>query len=782
MTEVSFGEWLKRQRNGRGLTQKEMAHQIGCAVITLRKIESEERHPSAQIVERLAVILDIPENERTAFQRFARGDWRSAPNESIGDAPWRTSSSSSYSTIPSPLTSLIGRERELAKLSEYLSNPSVRLITLTGPPGTGKTRLSLQVAREALPDFSNNVFFVPLAPLEDASLVAPIVAQTLGFMEMPDQSPLEQLKNGIGDRHLLIVLDNAEHLIEETANLVSDLLIVCPRLKILATSREALRVRGEWLFSVSPLKIPETITSINNLETISQFSAITLFTERARAVQHDFKLNVKNIQSVAKICTRLDGLPLAIELIAAHIRYTSPGSLLSQFDDFFFLSADGMRMMSPRQKSLYNAIDWSYDFLSDKERILFHRLAAFAGSWTLDEAQTVCSGEGVKKDEIPSLLIHLVDKSLVIVQRHKRGERYQFLETIRHYAQGKLIELQEAEQMCNRHLDFFMKLAEVAESKLHGAEQILWLERLEAEQDNFRTALRWGLENGAEGGFRLVSALWLFWFMHAHYIEGRQWYEEALSVSEKATPLIRTRLLIGAASNAMGRGDFERTEALSKQGLTLAREQENEWGIAMSLHHLGIAAIDQGDYKQAKSLLEEGLALSRKAGNWAVSNYLLGDFSFLAISQGNYKQARLHAEEALALAQEHKGSWMISFYLQDLALIAYRQSDYSQAKALLEQALTLGYEFGDKRLFSSILETLGLIAFHQGSPERAARLISAVEAFAKSVGVAFPLEEPDTMVSMRERLGDSKFEALAAEGRAMTIEQAVMYVLEKQSG
>jgi len=777
LADVSFGEWLKRQRKARGLTQEQLAGQLNCSTITLRKIEAEERRPSVQITQQLAEIFNIPSKERTSFLRFVRGDWRSAPGESIKEAPWRVSTVSPRSNVPSSLTALIGREQELAKLSEYLPNQSVRLITMIGPPGTGKTSLSLQVAREAFSDFVDGVFFVALAPLEDPSLVATTVVQTLGFVETPERSPFEQLKDGIGERQILIVLDNVEHLIEGTATLATDLLSACPHLKILATSREAMRVPGEWLFFVPPLNIPGDLSSVD-LETVSQFSALTLFAERARAVRSDFTLDAENIQAVATICARLDGLPLAIELVAARVRLMSPGSLLSHLNDQFVLSAEEMRSVSPRQRTLYSAVDWSYNLLTGKEQALFRRMAVFSGGWTLEAMQAICSGEGLEAHEILGLFMHLVDKSLANVQSLESGERFQALVTIRQYAKEKLAKSQEAEQVRNRHLDFFMKLAEEAEPKLHGGEQTIWLERLEREQGNFRVALKWGLGNRLEAGFRLASALWLFWFMHAHFIEGRQWYEEALSVCKDISPVLRIRLFTAAASNTMGRNDPEQTNLLSERGLSLAREHRDEWGIAMSLHHLGIAATWKGDYKRAQALLQEGLVLARQMGYWAITSYLLSDLGTLASLQGNYEQAIVFNEEGLSLSQAHGDRWGSSYNLLFLALIAYRQSDLDKAMELCKQALTLARELKDKRILFGQLELMGMLAFCQHQPERAAHLISAAEALTESIGVTFMPEEQDILVTLREQLGNAKFESLSAEGRAMTMEQAIAYALE----
>ena len=779
MAEVSFGEWLKRQRLGRGWTRDQLAHQIGCAAITLRKIEAEERRPSAQIVERLTEIFNIPPNERKAFLRFSRGDWTKAPSEQRGETPWHNSTQPPRTNLRAPLTSFIGRDKEVADVREYLSNPDTRLVTLVGPPGIGKTRLSLAVARASLPEFRDGVFFVGLAPLEDQSLVALTIVQALGFVATHDRSPTEQLKDEIGDKHILVILDNVEHVLDTTAILASALLSACPRLKILTTSREAIRSPGEWLYPVPALNMP-TPTELQSMDMdgLSRFSAIQLFAERGRAVRPDFRLDADNVRAVTAICSQLDGLPLAIELIAARLRWMSAKALLSQLTDQLVLSTDGMRAVPARQKKLLNAIGWSYNSLPENEQTLFRRLGVLVGGWTLEAAQSICAGDGLETNDIPALLTRLLEKSLVSLQEQGGQARYQMLVTIHQYAHKKLSESEEAERARNRHLDFFLNLAEEAEVKLHGSQQPVWLERLEVELDNLRAALRWGFGNRTEAGFRLAGALWLFWFMHAHFTEGRRWYDQALSLSGDSSPEIRMRLLTGAASSALGREDYEQTRILSQQSLELAREQENEWGIAMSLHHLGAAATHYGDFKQAQTLLEEGLVLSHKIGNWALADYMLADLAFLAITQGDYERASAFYEEDLALSQKHQDRWGSCYALGNLSSIAYTQGDFGRAKALGAQALALAYELGDGRMISFRLLDLGMVMFRLGQPEIAAKLIGTAEVLAVNTGIPFQPEE-DIMAEIRTQLSESTFEGLQSEGRAMTVDQAIALALQE---
>ena len=572
LTEVSFGEWLKRQRNTRGLNREQLAHQIGCAVITLRKIEAEERHPSTQIVDRLAEIFDVPQNERTAFLRFARGDWQSAPTGSAEDFPWQTSSKSPRTNLPARLTALIGREKEIALVQEYLSNGEIRLVTLVGPPGIGKTRLSLEVARLSLPNFPDGVFFVTLAPLDDPVLIAPTIVKALEYVKAKKQSDNQKLVEGIGEKQILIVLDNCEHLIQNIAELVSGLLSACSHLKIIATSREALRIHGEWLYPVPTLDVPRE-RSFLDPETASEFSALTLFAERARAVSPDFVLQADNIQAVASICAQLDGLPLAIELIAARVRLMPPQTLLTRLSDQFVLYADGMRALATRQKTLHNAIDWSYSLLTAEEQNLFVRLSVFSGGFTLPAAETIFSRILTEK-LVSDLITSLLDKSML--QRTLDSEahsepRFHMLMTIKQFALDRLRQMGVEAEMRGWHLAFFLDLAEQADKEIHGPTQIVWINRLELEHDNFRAALDWGISNQqTELSLRLFNALCLPWLVRNHYSEILSWFDKI-----QILPEIRSYTALYARPlNFMGRlnwllADFRKAQSFLNESEAL---------------------------------------------------------------------------------------------------------------------------------------------------------------------------------------------------------------------
>jgi predicted ATPase/transcriptional regulator with XRE-family HTH domain/Tfp pilus assembly protein PilF len=863
LAEVSFGEWLKRQRKAEGWTQEQLAQQVSCSTITLRKIEAEERRPSAQIVERLAEIFNIPQNEQASFLRFARGDWKSAPVMESKDAPWRVSTTSPRSNLPASLTSLIGRDQEITKLSEYLSNPSIRLVTLIGPPGIGKTRLSAEVASGALHDFPDGAFFVALAPLEDSSLVASIIVQTLGFAETELKSPLERLKEGIGDKHMLLVLDNLEHIIEGAASLVSDLLLTCPRLKILTTSREALRVPGEWLYSVPTLDVPKEGSSID-METASKFPALTLFAERARAVHSNFALNADNIQPVAIICTQLDGLPLAIELIAARIRLMSPQSLLAHLNDQFTLYADGMRAVPPRQKTLHNAISWSYNLLSPEEQNLFVRLSVFSGGFTLDAVEAIFS-RIVTDKSVADLIALLLDKNLLQRTLDDHGEsRFNMLVTIQQFALDHLRSIDIEGKTRDGHLAYFLNFAEKADKEIHGPDQAKWLDRLEIEFDNFRTALDWCITNQkTEIALCLLGALCWAWDVRSHYVEARNWFDKVRTLPEIGTyPAQYGALLNHIARHCWMLGDFREGSVLleESQKIWVTLGADGEQGLAESLCWLGaIAFWGESDKSTAQSYFEQSLRISQKHrdryGSAVSMLYLgrinyssesaqgmfeksldlfrqLGDLYHIAIillhlgwksrDQGNFQKARLCYTQRLMIDEELKFKEGIAETLLHMGDLSIHEGDYDQAEQFLQKSLLVSREYGLKLDERFAYHQLGILSLHRkdyrlaaryfkedyrlshgtsekmtsfdllyglaavsaglNQPERAARLYGATQTiFEKSPYMPLDRAEFEKHIQIaREQLGDTRFETLASEGRAMTMERAIAYALENQ--
>ena len=1033
MTELSsFGEWLKRQRNARGLTREQLAHQIGCAVVTLRKIEAEERRPSAQIVERLAEIFNIPQNERTSFLRYARGDWKYAPTGVVENAPWLVSPvrerevdnvsnpkihlstflftdiegsaklweeapermkvalqrhhailqeaitsnggavfqivgdafCAAFLTVPSALsaavtaqrelyqaswdlpfpirvrmgihtgeaeqisdnpllggyasnqtlnrvarilsvghggqvllsnatkelakeslpgdtelrdmgehhlrnlshpehlfqlniaglpsdfpmlktlthrhnlplqlTSFIARQQEIALVHEYLSKEDIRLVTLIGPPGIGKTRLSIEAARAVLPDFPDGVFFVALASLDDPNLIAHAVVQALGYVETGNLPAEKQLMEGIGDKQMLIVLDNCEHLIEGVASLASDLLSTCPQLKIIATSRESLRIPGEWQYAVPAFDFPEE-SSFINVESASKYPALTLFTERTRAVRSDFALNTDNIQTVASISAHLDGLPLVIELIAAQMRLMSPQALLDRLSGQFILTADGMRAASERQKTLNNAIGWSYDLLSEEEQKLFAYLSVFLGGFTLEAAEAMYSRTFAEKS-VSNLIALLLDKSLLKLVPTENGveARYAMLVTIQKFAWERLREMGEETEIRNRHLAYFRELAEQAKPHLHSVQQLIWLDRLEAEYDNIRAALNWAQESGAiAAGLHLATDLIWFWIWRAYLREPCLALENLLAQplpDDQIQVLARGHHVAGflewiLGNNTAGQVHAQESERLClllgpagkaeladarllllfftdfnfannliqmrqryEEILKLFQETGDQWKIAYTVFCMGHDLLHRGDFTGARQAFEQSLRLFRERGDKIGASEPNRQLAFIAFEKGNYEESRTRYEEILHFYRQARLNLWMDIPLWMLGVIAVREGNYARAKEWYSECLLWDQQTGRNTQLAECLIGFAGIANAERRFERAAQLVGAAETEAEVKPWQMPLENIDQTelqrltTVLRGEIGDAKFEVLAAEGRAMTMEQVIAYALEKRDG
>jgi predicted ATPase/class 3 adenylate cyclase len=637
--------------------------------------------------------------------------------------------------LPLQLTSFIGREKEILDVKRYLLGE--RFVTLTGPGGTGKTRLALQVAAEFVEFFPDGVWLVELAAIYDSALVPQTMAAVLGIRESAGRPILQLLTEYLRNKEMLLILDNCEHLLSACAQLVTTLLQVCPNLCILATSRESLDIPGEVPFRVPSLSAPDA-RRIPPIEKLIEYESVRLFVERAGMIQPDFTLTHANALPVAQICHRLDGIPLAIELAVARVKMMRVEQVAERLDDRFRLLTGGSRTALPRHQTLQALIDWSYDLLSDTERVLLQRLSIFAGGWTLDAAEAICAGEGLEPYDILDLLTQLVNKSLVIPDRESDKEaRYRLLETIRQYARAKLFEAGSGDKVRERHLEYFLKLAGQAEPELRGPNQTTWLDRLEKEVDNIRAALEWALEVNVAACLQIASELLWFWHIRSRKSEGSEWLERALSMElskrgnaelSKSEALRRGKALNAAGSLLVMHGNPERgdelsneslqihqalgqvgragaahalwnlaqgaahhenielAQELSERSLALYREVNDKFGIAQCLDNLGSHRMLQGDFQQAKTLWEEDLALRKELGDKDGIGWILTCLAELAVWDGDLERAMSLYMESKNAFREVGNQWAVSMAISGMGSIVLARGDFEQATKLYEEA------------------------------------------------------------------------------------------------
>jgi predicted ATPase/transcriptional regulator with XRE-family HTH domain len=782
---VSFGYWLSRQRKALDLTQHALADLVGYSVATLKKIEADERRPSRQMAEQLADYLGIPDDQRAIFIECARGlrpmDRMPLTREMVPgpNAP-------RPSNLPTPLTPLIGREAEAAAVKRYISLPGTRLLTLTGPPGIGKTRLSIQVASELCPDFDEGIYFIPLAPLTTPDLVPRALSQILGINESEERSLVSALINYIQSKPMLLVLDNFEHLLAAAPILV-EVLQACPRLKILATSRSALNVSGEHQYPVSPLLLPDTEGHLS-LETLAEYPSIILYVNRAQATDPYFTLTEANAYAVAEICSKLDGLPLAIELAAAHTRLLKPQELLTRLNHRLSLLSGGPTDLPPRQRTLRAAIRWSYDLLDNREQIIFSRLAVFLGGWTLEAAEAIT----MQREEHPegagdvfATLSALVDKSLVQKSEPAQMQaRFTMLETIREYALEKLEQQGEIEMIRKRHSDFFLKLAEDSEPALRSPKQQDWLNRLDEEHNNLRAALQWNLDRGdSETALKLVGALWRYWWMHNYFHEGRSWLEKALNQAEPSPTSWRARALNGAGILARSQGDYAGAQTYLEACLEIQKTQADPVGVANVLNSLGLLAYVQGDHVQAAKIHEQALAYRRNIGDQRGIAISLNNLALSIQETGDFDQAELLFRESLDLSRQVGDTRGVSAAIINLGATMLDQGLAEQADGLYREALLFSKGLKDQDGIIQCLEGLAGVASLQQRPERAARLLGAALALRSTIGL--PVHPFNRL--RYQRIEDSIKKQLPAEaiasqqaiGKEMTLDRAIDYALQK---
>ena len=772
-----FGAKLRHLREAAGLTQEELAARAGLTAKGVSALErGERRRPYPHTVRSLADALDLPDAERASLLSAVPGRGADAPAPDMAVVP----------VLPVPPTPLLGRRREVEEISGLLGRKMCRLFTLTGTGGVGKTRLALQAARETAGLFRDGVVFVALAPLKDSSLVLPTIARALALRDVEGLPSSEALKAHLREKKVLLVLDNFEHLLGAASG-VAELIEACPNLSILVTSRAPLRVRGEQEYPVGPLEVPDP-NHVPDLEDVGSAPAVELFVDRARTASPAFELTRQNAASVAAICWRLDGLPLALELAAARARFLGPTALLSRLNQA--LSAGWARDLPERQRTMRATLDWSYGLLSEGERELFRRLSVFAGGFTLEAAEAVGAEDGIEAGEVLGLLWGLTEQSLVTTEQSPDGRetRYGMLEPVRQYALERLEEDGTAEAARVRHTEHYHALALEAGPLLMGRDQVEWFDRTRREQYNFRVAMRLLLDRGdTDRAISLTWAFWRYWWVTGLQGEARRWMEEALESGDlpgdDIYPARRAQANLTIGTYAWSEGNLDSALPALEEGLRLSRKTRDALAQAIGLMLLGLVDAAGRDGERARARIEESLRLYRAADEkWgeALALTYLGLEPFL---KGEHEQAKKCFLEGLATAREAGDRIAAHQALYNLGLLALEGGDLDRAAEYLSEGLTLADEVRDVLNAAYFVKALGQVAGLHGRDATAVRLLGAAETALRATGSPPYRYVPDValqdrvLAASRDALGEATFEEEWRRGRAMTLEHATAEAL-----
>jgi len=718
--------------------------------------------------------------------------------------------------LPRQLTTFVGRGRELAEARAILA--SAPLLTLTGPGGVGKTRLSLQIATDLLDEFEDGVWVCELGALADEGLVLQAIATSLGVTEQPGRALAATLLDHLRARHLLLVLDNCEHLLRSCATEAYALLRGCPTLRMLATSREALGISGESVFNVPSLSLPAA-EGIVSADQAARWEAVQLFVDRAAVVQPGFRLTDQNARSVVQICQRLDGIPLALELAAARVRALPVEQIAARLDDRFRLLTGGSRLAMTRHQTLRATIDWSYDLLSEDERAVFRSLSVFAGGCTLAAAEAVCSGDGIAEADVLDVLSRLVDKSLLIADAAAGEGHFHLLETVRQYARERLLDAGNAESVFRRHRDWYLALVERAKPEFFsGPAPVAWLASFDREYDNLRVALEWNAAEpeGTRAALRMAAALWRYWEIRGYLIEGRRWLERTLVATDGEVSQLRANALTGAGILAQMQGDYPAALAFHEQSLLQHRQLGNPHSISFAAHNLANVAGEQGDFARARQLYEEGNEIVRSLGDRHGLAIGLINLADVVSRQGDYHAARPIFDESIAILSSFGDRWGMAFAIDSSAVAASRAGDSQTARSLHERAMAISRELGDERGVARTLMYLAELALKDGdrpgakalhvdclrirqglrdlpgtasameklawviapeAGEDAARLLGAAEALRESIHAPMPptarSDYEQRARALAVQLGEGRFEAARLEGRSTGPEELV---------
>lgn len=827
---LCFNEWLKRRRQELDLTQGQLAKRACCSVFAIRKIEMGERRPSRQLAGLLAKALEIPSEDQETFIKAARGELSmerfSSPAHKLSRDSQATVESSVIpenlpeENLPRALTHFIGREPELSALGQLLCDPQCLLLTIAGAGGIGKTRLAVEAARQSIDHFPDGVWFVPLAGVNSAALLVPAIADAVKFRLQDPTDPQTQLLRYLSAKKLLLILDNAEHLLDGVG-LFTEILSACPQVKLLVTSRERINLLSEWVFEVQGLPVPASDQEAQ----FAAYSAVALFLQSARRVQAGFELREEDRSWVLKICQILEGMPLGIELAAAWVGLLPCEAIAREIERNIDFLAVSMRDLPERHRSLRATVDHSWKLLNVEEKVILGRLSVFHGSFNREAAEEICGASlAVLASLRDKMLLYRTDKDF-----------YHLHEFIRAYARERLEASGEAPEIHRLHAEYCVVLSEAAKAQIRGPEQRRWLERLEQDHDNIRAALAWSTDpnnQAAKLGLRLCAALGYFWDMHGHASEGRRWLQAALELPAPSTSTgdspnanleretyidLRIKVLVASGSLATLQGDYEAARSFTREALLLCQQTGNKTYMATCLANLGNTEIHLGNYVQALELHEQALALRRELEDKPGIALSLVNMGFATMSRGDYSSARAFLLECLSLRRELDDKFGIALALGNLGEVAIAEQDYASAQSLLEESLSLRREIGDERgiafcLFhfanlerarcnttkardlyweslilyrkigdrhaiASALQERGELYANMGQIVPAVRLWGAVEMLCQSLGVPIPpsyrLRYEQALARARGELGEETFQRAWAEGKLMNFDQAI---------
>ncbi len=774
---VTFGDLLRYLRERAHLSQRELAALVGYHFSYISYLEKNTRIvDEATLRGRFVPALGLEDEPEWVTRLLELAKNKKIDTPVIGSGVESNVSDENVGVLPTSLTVMIGREYESARLRKLILDPEIRLVTIAGPPGVGKTCLALNVARVVSSAFQNGVVFADLTPIRSPEALLPALALALGIPESTKLTGEEAIKNALAKKSMLIVLDNFEQIVDAAPQLLS-LLGAAAQLKILATSREILRLRGEQEFHLEPLPVPDEHKN-KSFEQLQDFPSVHLFVERAQAVKPEFKMDEKNASLVAEICHRLDGLPLAIELAAARIRTLSLPSMLEQIDRRFEWLTQGARDLPAWRQTLQGAIEWSYNLLSEKERALFYRLSVFVGGWTLESAEEVCSDDEVcPRAEILNLLIQLADKSLVTPEPEE--ERYTFLETLREFAAHKLNESGELERLQKRHGEYYLKFVQTAKPHLlQGSGQLLWLRRMEREHNNLRSALAWVVETSqdVEIAMEFGRAIHAFWLTRSYINEARHWLGQILAL-DSSPSANRADLLRFASDYASSQGDYANARLLEEEAMGISKTLGDEAGIYYSLDGMAMLAGMQGDYARTAELLEQVLVYRRRMGNMLLLTGTLNNLAIATRRLGDLERAKLIYAEAIKITKDAGNTKSLAHALNGLAEIHAQLKEYETAMQLLRESIFIRHQLGEMKGMAASLNAMAMSTESLGDSLLAAKLEAAAAKIRRDLGVPIApatLAENDNFVKkLREKLGDKAFEKAWAEGQSMPQEQVV---------